>query len=368
MPVTTETLALQAALRAALADVNNEQVQDLVAAWSSAWDSLSPLVSEALLEAFTAAGTDDGSVTVAQLRKNVKLQKALAAIADSLDDLVGDARARFIDDLRSVIQQAGDAQAAIVASQLPATQTELVRLDAWTRVDPRQVDAIVSRTTQQITSRSLPLSDEAYAVVQRELVRGVALGRNPRGTAARMVRSAEQGFNGGLNRAMVIARTETLDAHRAAAALGQAEQADVLAGWLWDAKLDGRTCRSCWAQHGKLHALDELGPLDHQQGRCSRLPKTKSWAELGIDGMDDEDEPDDLTLDPVAEFDALTSVEQMKVLGARGYAAWKRGDYPMEAWSQLERTEGWRDSYHETKPPPAPGPRQAIADLPAALL
>src|SRR3546814_11471968 len=52
---------------------------------------------------------------------------------------------------------------------------------------------------------------------------------------------------------------------------------------IWVAQLDRRTCPSCWSQHGSKHALDEPGPLDHQQGRCARLPVTRSWRDLGFD-------------------------------------------------------------------------------------
>ena len=127
------------------------------------------------------------------------------------------------------------------------------------------------------------------AVVRQELVRGMQLGLNPRETARRtvlgnrMVQAFEHGFNLPLNRALIITRTEQIDAARDAAALTHQANADLLRGWQWVAQLDTRTCPSCWAQHGTEHPLDEPGPWDHQQGRCTRMPVTRTWADLGYD-------------------------------------------------------------------------------------
>lgn len=340
MAVTATTLRLQQKLRNDLLEVTNAQVRDLVAAWADAWDVLAPEATAAILKEI---GEGDKAVTVSQLLRSKRLIGALAAIQEQLEKLNEVARERMIGDLQRVVDAAGAAQAGIVQSQMPPGST-LIDLDAWSRVDPGQIAAIVTRTTQQMTSLTEPLSDQAYAAVQSELIRGIAVGANPRDTAARIVKRAEGQFNGGLNRAMVIARTETLDAHRAAAALSQAEDADVLAGWVWLAKLDARTCRSCWAQHGQLHDLDELGPLDHQQGRCSRLPKTLSWADLGYD----IEEPEDVITDAETYFDSLPSTEQLEILGLKGYAAWQAGTYPIEMWSRRISTPGWRDSFHAT--------------------
>lgn len=344
MAITRRTLRLQADLDAAIRTITDVQTGDMVRAWATAWDEVSPDLTAVLLEELTAGD----KVTRAQLLRSTRLRKALAVIADQLQVLAEKAHIRIVGDLQQVIDTAGAAQASVIDSQLPPG-SKLVDLGAWSRVDERQLAAIVERTARQITSRTRPLSREAYAAVRRELIRGVAAGSNPRATAARIVARAEGGFNGGLNRALVIARTETLDAYRAGAQLGQAAHADVLASWTWTSALDSRTCPSCWGMHGSTHPLDEVGPIDHPQGRCARVPTTKSWADLGLDVP----EPPSLLPDAQARFAALTADEQRVILGPARHAAYVAGDFPMSSWSVRKSNDGWRDSRHT-----APAPRR----------
>jgi len=352
MSVTAKTLRLQDELADQLTRVTDQQARTLVAAWVDAWDEIAPDLNAVLLEMLVSGD----KVTRAQLLRSIRLRRALALVADQLETLAQDAGVLITGDLRQVIDTAGAAQASVIDSQLPVNFMAPEDVSSWSRIDERQITAIVERSTQQITSLTKPLSAEAYAAVRRELIRGVAAGTNPRDTARRIVSRAEGRFNGGLTRALTIARTETLDAHRAAAELGQSAHADVLGGWTWLASLTTRTCSSCLAQHGTVHPLTESGPHDHQQGRCSRLPTTKSWAELGFPNLV---EPPSLIPDAGAFFDGLEVADQKAILGSKGFEAWSRGNFPMEKWSTLRKNDGWRDSYVPAKPPSVNGGRRA---------
>lgn len=354
MAVTRRTLTLLDDLRRGLEAITDAQTRDLVRAWVDAWNEVEPDLRAVLLDMLTAGER----VTRAQLLRSTRLRAALAVIAERLEDLAAQAQVRVTADLAAVIAAAGGAQASIIDSQLPPAAQQLVDLYAWARVDAGQVEAIVRRATEQITALSRPLSAEAYAAVRRELIRGIAAGSNPRETARRIVARVERRFNGGLNRALVIARTETLDAHRAAARVGQAQHADVLAGWEWLAKLDGRTCPSCWARHGTRHDLDAPGPEDHQQGRCARLPVTKSWADLGFADLE---EPPSVLPDAATVFAGLPTVEQRAILGPKRYDAWVAGEFPMGAWSVRRTTPGWRDSYTVAPAPQSKGGRGVLS-------
>jgi hypothetical protein len=169
------------------------------------------------------------------------------------------------------------------------------------------------------------------------------VGDNPKTVAAEMLRKLERNFHGGLTRALVIARTEMLDAHRAAAQAQELANAEVLTGWYWNAKLDARTCPSCWVQHGRFHPLEEFGPIDHQQGRCARLPKTKSWADLGFEGLD---EPNDELRDARTVFDGLAPADQVAIMGRKRLEALNAGTVSWEDLTVRHSTPGWRDSYH----------------------
>lgn len=352
MPVTRRTLRLQRRIAADLAKITDAHTRALVAAWADAWDEISPDLTAALLDLLTAGD----KVTRAQLLRSERLRKALTVIAARLDALAAGAGVLIVGDLQRVIDEAGGAQASVIDSQLPANSNLLDGLDTWSRVDDRQIAAIVARSTEQITSRLRPLSADAYAAVRRELLRGIAAGSNPRAVAHRILARAERRFNGGLARALTIARTEMLDAHRAAAALAQAEHADVLIGWIWLADLTGRVCPACLSQHGTHHPLTDPGPLGHPNCRCSRMPEVKPWAQVGVHGVE---EPPSLVPDAQSWFDGLPESEQRAILGPARLAAYRSGVYPMRGWAHRRSNAGWRDSYQVSPLPNRRGGRRA---------
>lgn len=338
MAVTARTLRLQRKLEADLAKITDTHTRALVSAWADAWDEVAPDLTATLVEMLTSGNR----ITRAQLLRSTRLRKVLTLIAANLKQLAADTGILIVGDLQQVIDEAGGAQASIVDSQLPPRSDLLTGLDSWSRVDERQVAAIVKRSTEQITSLQRPLSADAYQAVRRELLRGVAAGTNPRETARRIVARTEGRFNGGLSRALTIARTETLDAYRAAAQLGQAAHTDVLAGWIWLADLNGRVCPACLSQHGTRHRVDDPGPLGHQNCRCSRMPVTKTWAQLGFH---DIEEPPPIIPSAQTWFDGLPESDQRSILGPARHDAYKAGTYPMTGWATRHTTDGWRDSY-----------------------
>ena len=100
-------------------------------------------------------------------------------------------------------------------------------------------------------------------------------------------------------------------------------------------------CPSCVAMHGTEHALDEPGPLDHPQGRCSRMPLVKPELVPGAPTPTIESGPEWLARQPEG--------VQRSVLGPRRFEAWQDGDYPVSRWAVRRESPDWRASY-------APGP------------
>ena len=263
MAVTDDTLRLLAQLRDATAALTDSHTRDLIKAYATGWDEVAADLDAALLD--LAAGAKDGTITGAQVRQSTRLRKALEVIGRELARLADDAGVLIAGDLQHAVDLAGRTQAALTGSQLPPRHVGGADLLVpWDRVDEAAVRAIIERTTQQIHAATLPLSDEAVRVMKRELVRGVAGGSNPNDTAARMLARCRGEFEGGAVRAIRIARTETLDAMRAAARLSDRANADVVTGWTWVASMTERTCAACWAMHGSVHKPEEPGPLGHQ--------------------------------------------------------------------------------------------------------
>lgn len=342
MAITPETLRIAETLRRQVGAIIDTTTNSLVAAWVRSWDNIAFEVVAAIGELLQLG--DGQWPTRRQIFRTARVINALDVIGHTLEGLADLTRTHTAAGAAEAARLGYEAQGDLIASQLPYGSTQAFAA-RYHRQQPDAIDAIVRRTAEQINASHWPLAGEATKRMKDELVRGVVVGDNPRTAAARMVRNLEGEFNGGLTRALNIARTEILDAHREAAEIGQEEHEDVLDGWVWHCELNksrGRTCPSCWARHGKVFPLSVPGPIDHQQGRCSRTPKTKSWADLGFEGID---EPDDLIPDARAIFDSLPEAEQVEIMGRRRLDLLRSGDIAWEDLSELRPSEEWRDSY-----------------------
>ena len=304
--------------RAAIARLIDGASDEVLLMWAKTWTDLRAQI-EAEVERRGQARMLTYSADYAGARLVEVAQRSSAVVADAA---------------RRLIELSLADAAALIGAQLPAN---------WPLSRPAkpELDAIVQRATTQITSRMWVLSDEATEAMRRRLVQGVAAGRNPQDTARLMVADVQDAFDGGLARAQVIARTETIDAYRAGARAHHEANADVLAGWVWLANLSERTCPSCVAMHGTEHALDEPGPLDHPQGRCARMPLVKPELVPGAPAPTIESGPEWLARQPEG--------VQRSVLGPRRFEAWQDGGYPVSRWAVRRESPDWRASY-------APGP------------
>lgn len=341
MAVTWRTLSLLNGLRAQVELVVDAQTRSLVRAWVDAWNEIEPDLNQVLLEMLVAGE----NVTKTQLLRSTRLRAALAVIAEHLQTLASQAGVIINSDLADVIATAGAAQASILDSQVPPGFMSSAALDTWSLVDANQIDAIVRRSTEQITSRTRALSREAQQAVRQELIRGVAAGSNPRVVARRILQRVEGRFNGGLTRALTISRTEILSAHREAARVGQAQHPDVLAGWRWMCSLGPRTCPACLARHGTFHDSTESGPNGHQNCRCARVPVAKMWAELGFT---DIAEPEDLFPDAKTWFAGQPEETQVAIMGRRRLELLTSGQVGWDDLATVRHTPGWRDSWVPT--------------------
>lgn len=335
MAVTEQTLREITALRVLIDSTVDATTARLIAAWATAWEELTPVWALALDELLAAAKDGRWPARRTVLRAE-KARQALTATLNALQDLAQTSGVTITGALPDLVRETLDGHTRVVGSQYPP-HTHPV-LD---RPNQAALDAIVRRVAGDIVALHRPLPVQAQLAMRASLIRGIAVGDNPRKAAADMLTRVRGDFDGGLNRALVIARTEMLDAHRTAAhAMDQANTA-TLDGWEWVSALDKRTCPSCWAMHGTRHPLDEQGPLDHQQGRCTRVSIVKPWRDLGFD----VDEPPSLLPDAQERFAALSRDEQLAVMGPKRLAALDSGRLSWGDIPQRRSTAGWRDSY-----------------------
>ena len=305
---------------------------DLLAAWADAWAE----VVEA--QALTRPGDIYRAANLAAIR--ARIERVLTATMQPNTPQV-------VDVLARAVALSDPHQLALIRTQLPGA----VGVRAWLPTSDKALAAVVKRTTRHITARHYYLQTEAKAAVRAALRVGVAAGDNPRTVARAMTRRVAGVFNGGRNRADVIARTEILDAYRAANHASWAENRDLLQGWQWWAELSDRTCPSCVFQHGSMHATEEAGPIDHHRGRCTGIPVLRSWRSLGYTGEGAEPATALKRGDGVAWFKRQPETAQRQIMGPRRFEAWQAGDYPPGRWSVETHNADWRSAIH-TSPAP----------------
>lgn len=342
MAVNRRTLQLLHQLSVTVGTETDEATRRIAVAWVQAWNELAPAWQAAIAELVERAAATGVWPPLWQLARMQRLAAATLATGQTISALSTQAGVTITAGTGAVVAATAAAEPLIIAAQLPAALAETAAARYAARILPQALDVIVARTAEQITSLTRPLADEASEAVRRALVYGVAVGDNPNTVGRDMLRRVEGAFNGGLTRALTIARTEMLDAYRETSRYAHTVNADVLDGWIWHSELKrGRTCVSCWAMHNTVFPGDEPGPLDHPSGRCARLPKVKSWRDLGIN----LDEPDDLAADARTVFDALPEAEQTAIMGPARLKLLRAGRI---TWSDLavrRDNPGWRPSY-----------------------
>ena len=265
MTINRDVLKREAAALDVINQVIGEKERALIAAWIVTYDQVSGELLAALDE-LTAANIN-GTVTRTQLLRSQRLQEAIRAVEAALDQITEQSGIILTSGLWEQIHATTETQVGMIASQLPrqiGTGTTRLLATSVVAASSEQIAAMVERVTQRMTSAVRELSVEAKRAIRVELLRSISVGANPRVAARRALQRVEGQFDGGLGRALTIARTEQLDAHRAAAQTAELANQDVLAGWTWVAHLGPRTCRACLAMHGREFPLTQAGPEGHQ--------------------------------------------------------------------------------------------------------
>ncbi|NCC35109.1 MAG: hypothetical protein EOM24_24320, partial [Chloroflexia bacterium] len=268
MTTTSALDATAAAYRAALLRRDEAALRTLMAAYQPAYDAI-----QAEVAALTALLQADPTLSTVALKKawltRGRLQALEGQILQQWRQFAGTANDIITATQREAVLVAGlDATALIEAAANDAGL--VVRMGAdLARLNTEATQALVGVLQNGSPLRTLldGLGADAADTVQRGLLRGVALGRNPR-QIARDLRTA---LGGNLNRALTIARTEHMRAYRSATLECFQANGDILRGWQWRAAPSDRTCPLCLAMDGREFGLDE--PFaQHPNCRCTALP------------------------------------------------------------------------------------------------
>ena len=154
------------------------------------------------------------------------------------------------------------------------------------------------------------------------LINGTGLGWNPRKTARVMRDDLAQG----LDKALVIARTEQLRVYRESSR-AQYQESGVVEGQRRLAAHDDRTCAACLMADGEILGLNET-MYDHAQGRCSTVPIV-----AGVPPPEWESGED--------WFKGQSSDTQRKILGKGRHSAWLAGGFNLRDVVHVTEDETW---------------------------
>lgn len=216
----------------------------------------------------------------------------------------------------------------------------------WNCIDRASVETLLGMTQADSPLHRLLLSISGNGTQAAEdaLVQGMLLGKNPREVAREMRRA----LGVTLSRALTIARTETLRAHREATRASYQANSDIVTGWIWHSAADERTCAACWAMHGTEHKTSETFD-SHPNCRCVMIPQTRTWAEIGKQYIDLSDVPDtNPEIEPgVSLFERLPAEKQIRILGPAKWAAWKEGEFSLSDIVGRSRSKAWGTHRYE---------------------
>lgn len=242
---------------------------------------------------------------------------------------------RRLEDLQRQVEAEMAQYAAWVEQQVCVQQEEAIRQAAqmgqamglrldWGRLNTQALQDIVGFTQEGSPLRELldELGAEASEAIRRELIAGLALGKNPAETA-RQIRSA---LGGNLVRALRISRTETLRAFREATLRGYQED-DNVARWQWVSAKSERTCAACLAMDGTVHPLSERLD-DHPNGRCVMVPVLKGEKPAQYETGEEW-------------FARQQEEVQRKVLGKAGLAAYRAGAIDLHSLVAQHSSPEW---------------------------
>jgi hypothetical protein len=176
----------------------------------------------------------------------------------------------------------------------------------------------------------------------RTLIAATARGFGPSKTALLL----EDDLAGGLQKAMVIARTEQLRAYREAAR-AQFQATGKVIGYRRIAALDDRTCLACMLLDGHIYPLHTPLP-DHPQGRCEQIPI-----------LDGENPPEWQT--GRSWLLAQDSDTQRRLMGVSRWRLWQAGDLDLDEMAVHTYDDTWGGGVAVVPLPPASDGKAARA-------
>lgn len=289
---------------------------------------------DALTKQITAARSAGQEVNASWLARQERYQALIAQQEQLTLKFLQESLASIEETKGAAIERAhADAPKLTTGVMGPAPAGARAAVESsFTKLPTRQIEQLVrnaadGRPLASLLAEVAPTSTQA---LQDALLSGVARGAGVR-EIARDVRAAS-GIP--LSRALTISRTEVMRAYRETS-LAMYKTFDAVRGWIWAA--EANACPVCSAEAGSEHSTDEV-LVSHPCCRCTMIPKTLSWAELGFDGI-----PDGRPVFDSAEerFVGLSADDQLAALGRARLDAYNAGKITLQEMVRETRHPRW---------------------------
>ena len=267
--------------------------------------------------------------TPAQLRNMRRYRELLRQVASELSNYAGlvesSTENRTLQAATLGWEHANVLQSTAI-STIPGVAVQFDRLP----VPATEYLTAFTQTGSPLQATLLDASGAGVDAMARELIAGLALGRNPKDIARRAMR---QGLGQSFTRMQTIARTEVLRSYRAAT-LDNYRQSRVTRGYRRVASKSVRTCIACLAVDGREYALD-VPFEEHPNGRCLAIPVI-----IGRPYRDILTGPE--------WFDTQDNATQLQMMGPERHELWKSGRVTWDNLAYLHENETWGNSWQVT--------------------
>lgn len=283
-----------------------------------------------------AAGKD---VPVSWLHKQGAYRTLIIQTRQEFDKFAKETGVEIADYSKQAVELAQQSAPAMIEAGLPGS-TNLY--GAFHNLPKNALEQLAGSFTDRagVMSPLKTLMDRigpiAAVVAEAEIADGITRGLHPDEIGKRLRDALQQT----LYRGQLIARTEMYRSYREANRAVFHENADVIDKWVWCAHPGSRTCAACLAMDGEEFPTDE--PMgSHPNCRCTCVPKTKTWAELGFP------EIADVSVVPQkgrgeAALRAMTPAQQQAAFGNKKlWKGWNDGEYELRDVVRVTNKPDW---------------------------
>jgi SPP1 gp7 family putative phage head morphogenesis protein len=301
----------------------------MLAAWTDSYWAIRQEL-DGLMDRMAAAKAEGVTFSPSWLYRQARLSALMGTVARETTRYALAASQVTVQAQQAAIHGSATDAAALTATAMAETAAPVGAGVTVVDVDPAALVAelvgFMGDDTVLTKHLAKTLVPEAQAQVKSALLAGITRGKSQDW----MIREATKGLALTHVRAETIMRTESLRVYRETARRTYEANSDVLVGWVWDAHLDRRTCLACTLMDGTVHPLTTT--LDgHPRCRCAPLPRTKTWAEMGLDPALDllgDTRP------PIRSgktwLEAQSPSVQRELMGPLKFDAWKAGDITLD--------------------------------------